>query len=243
MEKTLKTAQKLNPDKVGSGDAWVDEQIARYESSIKDASKFLIAAKMKRLRELGGKTNLDSLEKLNLQEPSTRYDTTFFSTRFLITSRCVNNAAAVIFDSHEPIKSKDEPMLARGALKFGNETLDVRNLTVADVGLCTSAAPYFFPAHQVKDFYFHDGGVMANDPGLINLCYSYRRFGQNVLKGEPRSMFPIFKLFRVGCGKEEEYLDAPIRKNQPQGAVIVTQLSNIFMSADTHRTNMLASVS
>jgi hypothetical protein len=234
MEDTLKMSKKAKE--------WVDEQFALFESCIKDASNHLTHAKMKRFRKLDGEVNVDSLEKLDLKEPSARYDGTFFSTRFLITSRCANNAAAVVFDSHEPIESKDDPMLARGSLKFGDEILDVRNLTVTDIGLCTSAAPYFFKAHQVGKFYFHDGGVMANDPGLINLCISYGRFGERVLKGKPKSLFPIFKLFRVGCGKEEEYIKPPYKRTTPQGALIVAKLADIFMSADTHRTDLLATV-
>jgi hypothetical protein len=234
MEDTLKAAKK---DK-----EWIDEQFALFESCIKDASNHLTHPKMKRFRKLDAKVNVDSLEKLDLKEPSARYDGTFFSTRFLITSRCVNNAAAVVFDSHEPIESKDDPMLARGSLKFGDEILDVRDLTVTDVGLCTSAAPYFFKAHQVGKFYFHDGGVMANDPGLINLCISYGRFGERVLLMGKKSLFPVFKLFRVGCGKEEEYIKPPYKRFTPQGACIVSKLADIFMSADTHRTDLLATV-
>ncbi len=234
MEDTLKAAKK---DK-----EWIDEQFALFESCIKDASNHLTHPKMKRFRKLDAEVNVDSLEKLDLKEPSARYDGTFFSTRFLITSRCVNNAAAVVFDSHEPIESKDDPMLARGSLKFGDEILDVRDLTVTDVGLCTSAAPYFFKAHQVGKFYFHDGGVMANDPGLINLCISYGRFGERVLLMGKKSLFPVFKLFRVGCGKEEEYIKPPYKRFTPQGACIVSKLADIFMSADTHRTDLLATV-
>ena len=137
-----------------------------YEASVNKASKFLVDCKIKRFKKYA-----NSLQRLRLKEMSEdTYDEDFFSTRFLVTTRCVNNGQAVIFDTHEPIESGGK-MLARRTLEFGTDELDVRNLTVVDSILSTSAAPYFFKAHKVKNFYFHDGGVVANDPGLIALSF------------------------------------------------------------------------
>lgn len=40
-------------------------------------------------------------------------------------------------------------------------------LKVADVGLATSAAPTYFPAHRIGDELYADGGMFANSPDMI----------------------------------------------------------------------------
>jgi len=75
---------------------------------------------------------------------------------------------------------------------------------------------------------------------LIALVFSYRRFRKNVAN---QSIFPVFKLLRVGCGKEEDYLKPPFSAWEPQGGLaIVSGLADMFMNADSHRTDLLASV-
>jgi hypothetical protein len=238
---TLQRAKNLQP---------VEDQLTRYQSHIKNASQFLDLAKVKRFKLLNSVPNdkKDSLSRLLIMEPSVSYDEEYFATRFLITSRCVNNGAAVVFDSHEPIK-EGQKMTARGALQFGNNVaLDVQTMEVKDIILATSAAPFFFPAHEVLlngvdqiKLFFQDGGVMANDPGLINACIAYQHFTASPMTDT--RYFPIFRLFRVGCGKEEKWEDSPIKWNTLQGGTIVTKLPDIFMGSDTRRTNLLASVS
>jgi hypothetical protein len=229
----------------------VEGQLTRYQSHIKTASQFLDLAKVKRFKLLNSVTNEDKncLSRLLIMEPSVCYDEEYFATRFLITSRCVNNGAAVVFDSHEPIKDGMN-MTARGALQFRNDVaLDVQNMEVKDVILATSAAPSFFPAHEVVlngvekvKLFFQDGGVMANDPGLINACIAYQHFTASPMTDT--RYFPIFRLFRVGCGKEEAWEERPFKWHSTQGGIpIVTKLADIFMGSDTRRTNLLASVS
>jgi patatin-like phospholipase/acyl hydrolase len=123
-----------------------------------------------------------------------------------------------------------------------------QNMTVYDIILATTAAPYFFPAHEVPlngvkkmKLFFQDGGVMANDPGLINACFTYKHFTPSLMN-ETRS-FPMFRLLRVGCGKEETWTDSPVKCNTLQGGTIVTQLADIFMGSDVCRTHLLAKVS
>lgn len=239
---TLRRA-KEHPD-VATPEEWVEKHLV---PCIAKASKFLDLAKKKRFKT----EEKECLSRLALEEKdSVSYDLKYFATRFLVTSRCVNNGAAVIFDSHEPIKKKEDVMSARGALRLSEDvTLDVKKMKVKDIMLATSAAPYFFKAHEVAhkgaNFCFHDGGVMANDPGLINSCISYRHFTPKVSPRQESGIryLPVFKLLRVGCGKEEQHEDSPIGPMTLQGATLVTQIPDIFMSADTHRTNLLASVS
>lgn len=269
---TLRQAKEHYPN-IATGETWVEDQISAYQSRVKIASEFLKMAK-KRFKVLEQKPNDHKRSLIHLQidkdpnnlngcdcatkakedaEVPSSYDNEFFATRFLITSRCVNNGAAVVFDSHEPltrINNKKCVMTGRGALKFGADAvLDVQRMQVKDVIMATSAAPYYFPAHEVEvelrgttktKLFFHDGGVMANDPGLINACINYRHFTRSNKPG--KRCLPMFRLFRVGCGKMERWEESPVGKYTPQGANIVTSLADIFMSSDTQRTNLLASV-
>lgn len=41
------------------------------------------------------------------------------------------------------------------------------HLKVADVALATSAAPTYFPAHQIDNEFYADGGMFANSPDMI----------------------------------------------------------------------------
>ena len=50
------------------------------------------------------------------------------------------------------------------------------NLSMVDVGLATSAAPTYFPVHKIRNPYFVDGGVWANNPALVGLLEALRFF-------------------------------------------------------------------
>lgn len=269
---TLRQAKELYPTlATADTEDWVKEKVSAIESGVAAASEFLQIAKKKRFKVLDGKdnnhrwaltqlridklpSNGDAKEDHSPDTPLERdkiptYDEEFFATRFLVASRCVNNGRAVVFDSHEPLVKINgkNVMTARGALKFGNDVLDVQTLQVKDVVMATSAAPYFFPAHGVElpgsanmKVFFHDGGVMANDPGLINACINYRHFTKST--GPDKRILPMFRLLRVGCGKSERWEESPVKWYTLQGANIVTSLPDIFMYSDTYRTNLLASV-
>lgn len=43
------------------------------------------------------------------------------------------------------------------------------NISMVDVALATSAAPTYFPIHEIKDGLYVDGGVWANNPSLTGL--------------------------------------------------------------------------
>lgn len=269
---TLRQAKELYPTlATADTEDWVKEKVSAIESGVAAASEFLQIAKKKRFKVLDGKdnnhrwaltqlridklpSNGDAKEDHSPDTPLERdkiptYDEEFFATRFLVASRCVNNGRAVVFDSHEPLVKINgkNVMTARGALKFGNDVLDVQTLQVKDVVMATSAAPYFFPAHGVElpgsanmKVFFHDGGVMANDPGLINACINYRHFTKST--GPDKRILPMFRLLRVGCGKSERWEESPVKWYTLQGANIVTSLPDIFMYSDTYRTNLLASI-
>jgi Patatin-like phospholipase len=229
----------------------VQDQLDRYGACVRDASQFLDLAKVKRFKKLNSVDNDRDgcLSNLEIREPSVSYDDEYFATRFLITSRCLNNDAAVVFDSHEPIEDDDQEMNARGELRLANGlSLNVRDMALKDVVMATTAAPYYFPAHQVDakkggrtKFYFHDGGVMANDPGLINACFAYQHFTPSTRAGSD-FYFPVLRVLRLGCGLQASVPGNPISPVTLQGGTIVAQLPKIFMSADSSRTNLLAKV-
>lgn len=228
----------------------VQDQLDLYSACVRDASQYLDLAKVKRFKTLNSVDNDRDgcLLNLEIREPSVSYDEEYFATRFLVTSRCLNNDAAVVFDSHEPIEEGQE-MNARGELRLANGlSLNVMNMTLKDVVMATTAAPYYFPAHQVDakkggkiKFCFHDGGVMANDPGLINACFAYQYFTPSTRAGRD-FYFPVLRVLRLGCGLQASVAGNPISPWTWQGGTIVAQLPKIFMSADSSRTNLLARV-
>jgi Patatin-like phospholipase len=245
---TLLAAAQGSPDATSKS---VQDQLDQYSACVRDASQYLDLAKVKRFKKLNSVDNSHDgcLSNLEIREPSVSYDDEYFATRFLVTSRCLNNDAAVVFDSHEPIEDDSQEMNARGELRLANGlTLNVINMSLKDVVMATSAAPYYFPAHQVDakkggkiKFCFHDGGVMANDPGLINACFAYQHFTPSTRAGSD-FYFPVLRVLRLGCGLQASVAGNPISPSTLQGGTIVAQLPKIFMSADSSRTNLLANV-
>ncbi|MER2536662.1 MAG: CBASS cGAMP-activated phospholipase [Rhizobiaceae bacterium] len=61
-------------------------------------------------------------------------------------------------------------------------------LKVADVALATSAAPTYFPLHQIGDDLYADGGLFANSPDLIAVHEAERFLG---IKQEDISVLSI----------------------------------------------------
>jgi uncharacterized protein len=49
-------------------------------------------------------------------------------------------------------------------------------ISLIDVGLATSAAPTYFPIHQIKTDYYIDGGVWCNNPAICGLIEAIRFF-------------------------------------------------------------------
>lgn len=58
---------------------------------------------------------------------------------------------------------------------YGNLRWD-NNLRMVDVALATSAAPTYFPLHQLKNSYYVDGGIWANNPALCGLLETIKNF-------------------------------------------------------------------
>ncbi len=54
-----------------------------------------------------------------------------------------------------------------------------RNRQLADAGLATSAAPTYFPSHEVDDRALVDGGVFAANPVIVAIVEALKRFGDD----------------------------------------------------------------
>lgn len=210
----------------------VDLMIKDHESLVKEASECLSFPKNLRKTEGGGIIN-----KLQIKVKD-RDNLDIHPTRCLITARCANNASAVVFDSQEP----NEPPSARGRID-----LDMSTVSLQDVLLSTTAAPTFFPAHKIGNLSFQDGGVVANDPSLINGSFNFRKFqvSRNSWFNDWDTSvsleihIPALKLLRVGCGLEVPKNQA-FRPWEGQGrAFLATRVADLFMSTDVDRTEML----
>jgi patatin-like phospholipase/acyl hydrolase len=53
---------------------------------------------------------------------------------------------------------------------------DDPNTRMVDVGLATSAAPTYFPVHQIGNEYYTDGGVWCNNPAIAGFTEAMRFF-------------------------------------------------------------------
>lgn len=213
--------------------------IEQYQASTTtDASKFLKNAKDHHKKsELGNWLDIDQVPENDKN--------LIFSTRFLITSRCANNAGTIVFDS------QDRALYARGQLELPLELLDVSNLDLEDIILSTSAVPTFFPAIKIGDFSFQDGGVVANDPSLISTSFGFAKF----CRSDKASVYdqtevykqvwlPAIKLLVVGCGEEIICKDPfPGWKSQGKLSIVAQEVADMFMSADSvwsDQTNLLS---
>ncbi|XP_015572396.1 patatin-like protein 2 [Ricinus communis] len=87
-------------------------------------------------------------------------------TKVVIPTFRIKKTKPVIFTSDMTIDLKNKPY---------------EDFDLADVVLASSAAPTFFPPHNIhfkgKDEGFFDGGVSANNPTLAALCEATRTYG------------------------------------------------------------------
>ena len=54
-----------------------------------------------------------------------------------------------------------------------------RNRPIADAGLATSAAPTYFPSHELDGLALVDGGVFAANPVIVAIVEALKRFGDD----------------------------------------------------------------
>ena len=54
-----------------------------------------------------------------------------------------------------------------------------RNRPIADAGLATSAAPTYFPSHELDGHALVDGGVFAANPVIVAIVEALKRFGDD----------------------------------------------------------------
>ena len=54
-----------------------------------------------------------------------------------------------------------------------------RNRPLADAGLATSAAPTYFPSHEIDGRALIDGGVFAGNPAIVAIVEALKRFGDD----------------------------------------------------------------
>jgi len=64
------------------------------------------------------------------------------------------------------------PLFIKGENKYPYDA----KLSMVDVGLATSAAPTYFPIHQIGNEHFVDGGVWCNNPAICGLTEAIRFF-------------------------------------------------------------------
>ena len=74
-----------------------------------------------------------------------------------------------------------------------------RELYIVDIALGTSAAPVYFPAHQVGDFRIVDGGLVANDPTQVAVHEAMMFFGiRPPLYGDPSTGQDDLNVLSIG---------------------------------------------
>jgi len=69
---------------------------------------------------------------------------------------------------------------------------DIQNITIVDMILCSSAAPTYLPIRHIKEGYFLDGGLWANDPSFLSVIETLKRF-----VGEDKQ-YQKYKIFSIG---------------------------------------------
>lgn len=92
----------------------------------------------------------------------------------------------------------DRPKIWKYPHKEGSFSSD-RNVKMVDVALATSAAPTYFPVHEVPHFGKHiDGGIWANNPSLCGVIEAVRHFLNKEIKDNPKLKFNSIKVLSLG---------------------------------------------
>lgn len=74
-----------------------------------------------------------------------------------------------------------------------------RDIYIVDIALGTSAAPVYFPAHEVGDFRIVDGGLVANDPTQVAVHEAMMFFGiRPPLYGDPSTGQDDLNVLSIG---------------------------------------------
>jgi hypothetical protein len=72
--------------------------------------------------------------------------------------------------------------------------------TMVDVALATSAAPTYFPAHQLRGLRLVDGGLWANNPVLVGIAEAVSEFGIDLVDIRALSLGTTSDLSQRGTG-------------------------------------------
>ncbi|MDD2776792.1 MAG: CBASS cGAMP-activated phospholipase [Gallionella sp.] len=90
-----------------------------------------------------------------------------------------------------------------------------RELFIADVALGTSAAPIYFPAHQVNDWRIVDGGLIANDPTQVAIHEAMMFFGiRPPLFGDSSTGKDELQVLSIGTLSPKHFADISRPLNQ-----------------------------
>lgn len=106
---------------------------------------------------------------------------------------------------------KGMPRVFKFPHKEGNFEMD-RHIKMIDVALATSAAPTYFPIHEIGETIYADGGLWANNPSLCGLLEALKYF---VGEG-PEKQFDSFNILSVSS------------VSQPTGWPSTNELSKSF---------------
>lgn len=92
----------------------------------------------------------------------------------------------------------NKPKIWKFPHKEGNFSTD-KNVKMIDVALATSAAPTFFPVHQISDFGKHiDGGIWANNPTLCGITEAIKYFLNKEIKANKELKFTSIEVLSIG---------------------------------------------
>ena len=84
-----------------------------------------------------------------------------------------------------------------------------RNASLADAGLATSAAPTYFPSHEVDGRALVDGGVFAANPVIVAIVEALKRFGDDPHSLDQDDLLVV----SIGTGLHEDgYPQSQVRR-------------------------------
>ncbi|MCY1166510.1 MAG: CBASS cGAMP-activated phospholipase [Pseudomonadota bacterium] len=89
------------------------------------------------------------------------------------------------------------------------------DLMIRDVALGTSAAPIYFPVHQIDDQRIVDGGLIANDPTQVAVHEAMLYFGvRPTLYGDPSTGLDDLRVLSIGTLSPRHFADPSRSLNQ-----------------------------